>query len=144
MSDPLSVASGVVGIISLGIQLCQEIASYKAAWRAYDDDIGIIGLKAEELRMPLKRLREIVEEVRLTDPEIAACLNEKASCLQRQIERLKRSLDQYKPILHDGSVGKIRNKLKKAAYPIAGRDALRNMTSDMDSMQTTIQTTLAM
>ncbi|CAL5868713.1 uncharacterized protein PFLUO_LOCUS2940 [Penicillium psychrofluorescens] len=144
MADPFSVAGGAVGIISLGIQLSKEIASYTAAWRDYDEDIQILGIKAEELQTPFKRLRELVEDTRLTDPESASDLNEKASSLQRQIEKVKKNLDQYKPVFPDRSIGKLRNKLKKAAYPITTRDALRDMKSDMDGMQSTIQTALAL
>lgn len=144
MADPFSVAGGAVGVISLGIQLCKEIVSYTAAWRDYDGDIQLLGIKAEELQTPLRRLRELVEDTRLTDPEIASDLNERASNLQRQIEQVKEILDRYKPVFSGSSIGKLRNKLKKAAYPIIKRDFLRDMKSDMDGMQSVIQTTLAM
>ena len=62
MSDPFSIASGAVGIISLGIQLCKQITDYAEAWRSYDEDIEIIGLKAESLKGPLKQLRDFVED----------------------------------------------------------------------------------
>ncbi|KAE8135975.1 hypothetical protein BDV38DRAFT_284450 [Aspergillus pseudotamarii] len=143
MSDPFSIAGGAVGIISLGIQLCKEIISYAAAWRGHDDDIQAVGMKAEELQTALKALHEIVEGVRLTDPAVARDLNQKAISLQCQIEKVKRHIDQYRPALPDSSISKFRNKLKKAAYPITARDALCSMKADMDSMQSTIQTVLA-
>lgn len=74
MSDPFSVAAGAVGVISLGIQLCKEISSYTEAWQGYDGDIQSIGLTAESLKIPLKRLRDLVEDTRLTDPEIGTIL----------------------------------------------------------------------
>ncbi|KAE8420011.1 hypothetical protein BDV36DRAFT_293662 [Aspergillus pseudocaelatus] len=143
MSDPLSVAGGAVGIISLGIQLCKEIISYTAAWRSHDEDIQAVGMKAEELQTVLKALREFVADIRLTDPAVARDLNQKAIGLHCQIEKVKRHIDQYRPALRDSSISKFRHKLKKAAYPIVAPDSLCAMKADMDSMQTTIQTVLA-
>ena len=97
MSDPFSVAAGAVGVISLGIQLCKEISSYRDAWQDYDADIKSIGLKAESLKAPLKRLRDLVEDTRLTDPEIANDINEKALGLERQVKRLEKSLTRSSP-----------------------------------------------
>jgi hypothetical protein len=98
MSDPFSVAAGAVGVISLGIQLCKEISSYTEAWQGYDIDIESIGLKAESLKTPLKRLRDLVEDTRLTDPEIANDINEKALGLEHQVKRLEKKLNQIKPV----------------------------------------------
>ncbi|KAE8366887.1 hypothetical protein BDV27DRAFT_155518 [Aspergillus caelatus] len=136
MSDPLSVAGGAVGIISLGIQLCKEIISYTAAWRSHDEDILAVGIKAEELQTVLKALREFVADIRLTDPAVARDLNQKAIGLHCQIEKVKRHIDQYRPALRDSSISKFRHKLKKTAYPIVARDSLCAMKADMDSMQT--------
>lgn len=144
MSDPFSVAAGAVGVISLGIQLCKEISSYTEAWKGYDVDIESIGLKAESLKTPLKRLRDLVEDTRLTDPEIANDINEKALGLEHQVKRLEKKLNQIKPVFSDKPTDKFRNKLKKAAYPVISRDALRDIHSNLDSMQSTIQMTLAM
>lgn len=144
MSDPFSVAAGAVGVISLGIQLCKEISSYTEAWQGYDGDIQSIGFKAQSLKTPLKRLRDLVEDTRLTDSEIADDINEKALGLDTQVQRLEKKLNLIKPIFSDRPTDKFRNKLKKAAYPVVTRDALREIKSDLDSMQSTIQITLAM
>ena len=39
MSDPLSVAGTAVGVISLGIQVCQGLLEYYRAWEAQDKEI---------------------------------------------------------------------------------------------------------
>ncbi|KAJ5369911.1 uncharacterized protein N7496_006003 [Penicillium cataractarum] len=143
MSDPFSVAAGAVGVISLGIQLCKEISSYTEAWQGYDGDIQSIGAKAESLKTPLKRLRDLVEDTRLTDTEITNDINEKALGLEHQVQRLEKKLNLIKPVFSDKTSDKFRNKLKKVAYPVVTRDALRDIKSDLDSMQSTIQMTLA-
>lgn len=62
MSDPVSVAGSAVGVISLGIQVCQQIVSYCQSWRGYDQDIQKVASKADGLRTPLKKLREMIEK----------------------------------------------------------------------------------
>jgi hypothetical protein len=115
MSGPFSVAAGAVGVISLGIQPCKEISSYAEAWQEYNGDIQSIGLKAESLKAPLKRLRDLVEETRLTDPEMANDINEKALGLDSQVKRLEKQLKLIKTVFSDKTTGKFRNKLKKVA-----------------------------
>ncbi|KAJ5880413.1 uncharacterized protein N7473_011466 [Penicillium subrubescens] len=143
MSDPFSVAAGAVGVISLGIQLCKEISCCTKAWQGYDEDIQSIGLKAESLKIPLKRLRDLVEDTRLTDPEIATDINEKAMGLDSQVKRLEKKLKLIKPVFSDKPTDKFRNKLKKVAYPVVTQDCLQDIRGNLDSMQSTIQMTLA-
>ena len=39
MGDPFSVAGSAVGVISLGLAICQSLISYYGSWKAYDDEI---------------------------------------------------------------------------------------------------------
>ncbi|KAJ5611871.1 hypothetical protein N7528_008976 [Penicillium herquei] len=142
MSDPFSLASGAVGIISLGIQLCNQITDYAEAWRSYDEDIEGIGLKAESLKGPLRQLRSFVEDIRVTDSDTANDLVDKASELERRLKSLENRLAQAKPVISDSLKEKVRNRLKKFSYPLQARDALRNIKSDLDSVQSTIQLAL--
>lgn len=144
MTDPFSIASGAVGIISLGIQLCKKITDYAEAWRGYDEDIESIGLKAESLKGPLKQLRDFVEDTQVTDSSTANDLDEKASQLEWHLKRLEKRLSQAKPVISDSLKGKLRNKLKKVAYPVHVQDALKAIENDLDSVQATIQLALAM
>lgn len=100
--------------------------------------------RLKSLKTPLKRLRDLVEDTQLTDVEIANDINEKELGLEHQVQRLEKKLKLIKPVFSDRASDKFRNKLKKVAYPVVTRDALRDIKSDLDSMQSTIQMTLAM
>ena len=39
MADPLSVSSGVAGLISLAITVCQSLITYYKAWEGREDDV---------------------------------------------------------------------------------------------------------
>ncbi|KAJ5087625.1 hypothetical protein N7456_011241 [Penicillium angulare] len=144
MSDPFSIASGAVGIISLGIQFCKEITKYTEAWRGYDWDIESINLKAKSLETPLKRLREFVEDTRLTDAETANDIVEKTLELDRHLKRLKDRLLSVQPIISESLADQVRNKLRRAAYPLRAQDALRDIETDLDRVQSTIELALTM
>lgn len=144
MSDPFSIASGAVGVISLGIQLCKHITEYAEGWRGYDEDIESIGLKAESLKGPLKQLRDLVEDTRLTDSETANNISNKVLELERCLKRLENRLAQAKPVISDSLKERLRNKLKKVAYPVRAQNALRDIKADLESIQATIQFALTM
>lgn len=143
MSDPLSVAGTAVGIISLGLQVCKEIVSYCEAWRGYDEDIQRIATGASELRLPLQQLRYLIEDPSLDDPEILKDLAGKAFRLEETVVRLRNTIDRLKPILSDSVPDKIRAQVKKASYPFQ-KNALRDVASDLERIQSVLQTTLSM
>ncbi|KAJ5793745.1 hypothetical protein N7457_000344, partial [Penicillium paradoxum] len=134
MSDPLSTA---VGIISLGLQVCGEIVSFCQAWQGFSEDIQSIVEKADGLRVPLKTLRDMIEDSYTTDPTLAKDLEQKAMCIERAIRRLKAATDRYT----SSDRNTLGFQLRKAAYPFR-KDGLRDMASDLDSVQLLLHTTL--
>ncbi|KAL2825341.1 hypothetical protein BDW59DRAFT_161817 [Aspergillus cavernicola] len=71
MSDPFSVAGSTVGVISLGLQLCNQLVSYCRSVRDANQDLQNIATKAAGLRAPLKALRDILEEEELEQSDIS-------------------------------------------------------------------------
>ncbi|CAG8221740.1 unnamed protein product [Penicillium olsonii] len=140
MSDPLAVAGSAVGIISLGLQVCGEIVSYCQAWRGFDEDIQRITEKADGLCMPLKGLREIIEYAQRNSHAEASDLESKTQSLQKAILRLKSATDRC------ASTGSItpngfRYQLKKATYSFK-KDGMREISTDLDSIQMLLHTAL--
>lgn len=141
MSDPLSVAGTAVGIISLGLQVCGEIVSFCQAYRGFDEDIQLIGEKADGLRQPLRVLRRIIEDFGTTDPTIASDLEKKAKTIEKVIQRLKKATDGYSSLPCDRV--SFRFQLKKAAYPFR-KEGLSDMANDLDSVQAMLNTAILM
>ncbi|KGO45164.1 hypothetical protein PEX1_000030 [Penicillium expansum] len=141
MSDPLSIAGTAVGIISLGLQVCGEIVSFCQAWRGFNEDIQNISEKADAARMPLRTLRELIEDFHTTDPAIARDLENKARSIEQVIKRLKTATDRY--ATGTSNTESFRLQLKKAAYPFK-KEALREIASDLESVQAMLQTALQM
>lgn len=141
MSDPLSVAGTAVGIISLGLQVSGKIVSYCQKWQGFNEDIQNIGQKADGLRMPLRALGELINDFHTTDPAIASDLENKAKSIEQVIKRLKTATDRYASTTSDPD--SFRFQLKKAAYPFR-KEGLREMASDLDSVQAMLQTAIQM
>lgn len=139
----MELAGTAVGIISLGLQVCQGIVSYSQAWRGYDEEIQNARNKAQALRMPLKTLRDTVEELQQTRPEVAADLEEQAMSMQSSIEKLKKVVDRFKPAQSEAFPDKVRAQLKKGVYYFQ-KDTLQDVQNHLDQIQNVLQTSLLM
>ncbi|CAI7673747.1 unnamed protein product [Penicillium pancosmium] len=142
MADPLSILGAALGVVSLGLQVREEITSYCKAWRGAEEEIQEIANKAESLEGPLKALREIIQETQLSNPGIAYDLQNKIQTIRGGILKVQNAVDRWKPALSAKGFGeKIRAQRKKAAYPFR-KEALRALANELDSLQMGLQTTL--
>ncbi|KAF7712756.1 Uncharacterized protein PECH_003814 [Penicillium ucsense] len=146
MSDPFSAAASAIGVISLGIQVTQQLITFCQAYQSYDEDIKRIEAKASSLRRPLHALREIIQDAQSSNPELADDLAEKALGLQRMVNRLKVAMEGNMPgpPLAERLVSeRLRGHLKRVVYPFR-RDALKDMWGDLEGIQNALQMTLSL
>ncbi|KAL3447357.1 hypothetical protein BJX65DRAFT_308083 [Aspergillus insuetus] len=154
MADPFSIAGSTVGVISLGLQVCGLLVTYCRSVNDTDQDIQSISNKAAGLRVPLKTLRDILEEYEFPDPEthpwtigssaqsdIRADLKDKVQVIVAAIERPKASVDKYGPSTSQGLDGRFRAGYKKLVYHYR-KDTLRDMIRDLDEIQMNLHTSL--
>lgn len=99
-------------------------------------------MKAESVCVPLKALREIIEETRMTHPDTATDLSKKAMDITVSVKRLQGILERYGPRASSDLPGKAKNQLKRAVYHFR-KETLRDMGTELDSMQNILQTSLA-
>ncbi|KAJ5922331.1 hypothetical protein N7516_010034 [Penicillium verrucosum] len=137
----MELAGTAVGIISLGLQVCQGIVSYSQTWRRYDEEIQNARNKAKALRMLLKTLRDTIEELQQTRPEVAADLEEKAMSMRSSIEKPKKIVDRFKPAQSEAFPDKVRAQLKKGVYYFQ-KDTLQDVQNHLDQIQNVLQTSL--
>ncbi|KAL3467110.1 hypothetical protein BJX64DRAFT_283835 [Aspergillus heterothallicus] len=155
MADPFSIAGSAVGVISLGLQVCSLLVAYCQSVKDADQDIESVLNKAAGLRVPLKTLRDILEEYEIADPEtspwtvgsaaqsdIREDMKDKVQTIVAAVERLKASVDKYKPpVSHGGPDGRFRASYKKLVYHFR-KDTLRDMIRDLDEIQMNLHTSL--
>jgi exonuclease VII small subunit len=141
MGDPLSVAGTAVGIISLGLTVCNTIVSYGCAYRAFDEDIQNLKSKAESLGENLEILKGAIEYTRTAEPETAIVLSNKVIRIKRVLVRLDGKIKRYGPSVSPESLA--RKTFKKTTYPFR-KDDFRDLVADLDSVQDDLQAALAM
>lgn len=136
-----------LGVISLALQVRDEIATYCKAWRGAQEDIEEVANKAEGLVVPLGALRDIIQDTQLTNPDIAEDLRSKLDVLRVGVEKVQASVKKCRPDFEafagDSFSDKLRAHRKRAVYPFR-KDALRALATDLDGMQINLQTTLQM
>ncbi|KAI9373041.1 hypothetical protein BJX61DRAFT_505013 [Aspergillus egyptiacus] len=149
MADLFSIAGSTVSVISLGLQVCNMLVSYCRSVRDADQDIQSIANKATGLRVPLKTLRDILEEEEMSDveansrrppgkSEITEDMRAKVEAIVAAITRLKMAVDKYGPA---ASQGRLRAGYKKIMYPLR-KETLQDMLKELDEIQMNLHTSL--
>lgn len=77
MADLASLAGTAVGVISLGIQVCQGLVSYYKNWKSFDDDIAHLYAKIDGLRITLENLEHTLPKLRHLNANIMIDVEEK-------------------------------------------------------------------
>src|SRR6266511_2160973 len=95
MADPFSVAGSAVGVISLGISVCQGLLQYYASWRDYGDDIVATMRLLEGLMTSFQSLKLVVESPDFK-PELVGQLKEKIMNCEDGVERLRKKIEKIK------------------------------------------------
>ncbi|KAL4960356.1 uncharacterized protein BDV14DRAFT_182803 [Aspergillus stella-maris] len=60
MTDPISISGGVVGVVSLGVTVCQGLIAYYGPWKSYDDEINDFTTRLEGLQRTLVVIRSFI------------------------------------------------------------------------------------
>ncbi|KAK0712563.1 hypothetical protein B0T26DRAFT_752784 [Lasiosphaeria miniovina] len=63
MADPISIASGVAGFVSLGIDICKGLKQYVSAYRDFDKDAKEVFAQLEGLQSSLALLGSALEGI---------------------------------------------------------------------------------
>ena len=69
MGEPLSIAAGTAGIVSLGLQVCGGLITYCKAWRHHDKNIAEALERLTDLDLTFKALDEIIVVVETLDDD---------------------------------------------------------------------------
>jgi hypothetical protein len=58
MGDPFSVAGSAVGVISLGLTVCQGLLTYYGQFKAYDEEIRDVSNHNQKFREHVEGVRK--------------------------------------------------------------------------------------
>lgn len=77
MADPASIVGTAVGVLSLGIQVCQGLVSYYEKWKSFDDDIAHFHASIDGLRITLENLECTLPKFKNSSANIVADVEKK-------------------------------------------------------------------
>lgn len=149
MGDPFSVAGSAVGVVSLGLQVCQGLASYINKYRSADKEVRNCKCKVDGLNLILQELYDLLTGADGTDPSLSGkfkvALRMITDC-KGGIEDLERTLPKIQSNSSEPSQGvfpKIKTASKRALYPFR-RDALVGLLPVLEGLQENLDTALAL
>ncbi|KAL4877125.1 hypothetical protein BJY04DRAFT_222441 [Aspergillus karnatakaensis] len=120
MADSFSVAGSAVGVVSLGLTLCQGFLVYYGPYKSFHEDIDEIWSRIQSLDASLTTLRRVVAEAHPTPVTQAVHLATRniQNCHQG-LEKLGTMLNKCHRICpqNTGKASKLKNQYNRLLYP---------------------------
>lgn len=143
MADPFSLASGAIGVISLGLTICDAIISYTSAFKEQHQYLDILSGKAEGLSNCLRLLSQALPALRTRTPDIARQIDSSLAECSAHLVLLDSKIASLRCVQGPSlSRDKFRHATQKALLPFK-KDVLVEMSGTIDSLQRNLDTILA-
>ena len=118
MAEALGVAGSAVGVISLGIQVCQGLLAYYDSWKGCHQDIADTLRSVASLDKTLKYLREIVEDQIKPGESIEQQIGDIVAQCAAGIQALEGELGKFKKYTESADIrAKFNSHLRRLQYP---------------------------
>lgn len=143
MGDPFSVAGSAVGVISLGLTVCQGLLTYYGPFKAYDEEIRDVSNHIKSFESTLKALENVLANSQiflspLTAQSATVALDSIFNC-QEGLERLSKMLNKCKSTSTKLLGSKI--QINRILYPLK-RDTLMALLETVNWLQAHLNTSL--
>lgn len=143
MADPLSVASGVMGVVSAGLVTCEGLVSYFSAYKGQDHYLDSLTQRAENLQCSLTFLRQALPLWREQPFDTASRIEQHAAACQAGIVILSGHLSGFKPAPESSlRRDKFQHLVQKTAFPFK-KTTIVEMSGILDGFQENLNTILS-
>ncbi|KAJ5665326.1 NACHT nucleoside triphosphatase [Penicillium maclennaniae] len=136
MADPLAIASGIAGLLSLGIQVTQSLVKFYATYKDQDTDLAKITHNLNSLQSIFRALDIAVKE-RRSQADAQGLLLEVEKAVRKcedVISELQSECDKF----HKDSAAALKDRVKvagrRAAYPFR-RSTLKKLEEDVSDIR---------
>jgi hypothetical protein len=145
MGDPFSVAGSAVGVISLGLSICQGLLAYYGPFKAYDEQIHDVSNRITSFDSTLKALEDVLAHAQvfsspLTAQSATVALDSIFAC-QEGLERLSKMLERCKGTASAKSFLGSKIQINRILYPFR-RDTLMAILETVSWLQAHLNTSL--
>jgi hypothetical protein len=119
MAEALGVASSIVGIVSLGIQVAQGLLTYYGSWKDQDTDISNMCISIESLEMTLEILSNAIQPPAKFDKIIKDNVEKNILLSEVGLRDLKSQLEKANTTVlpKQGVRSTMRRHMRRAFYP---------------------------
>ncbi|CAG8902272.1 unnamed protein product [Penicillium egyptiacum] len=136
MSDPLSIAAGIAGFLSLGIQVTQTLVDFYSVYKSQDADIAKITRNMENLQGAFRSLESAIQK-RQSQPNAEELLKEVEKATQRCHEIIHELRAECQK-LHSESVTCLKGRLqaagRRATYPFR-KSTIQKIEEDVGAIR---------
>ena len=116
MADPFSVASGAVGVVSLGLTACQGLLQYYSSWKGSYDHVAKTCTSLEALTETFRSLETTVKDRKLSQAIVDRVTKNIGLC-EDGVKELNKKLAKVKKTPINGIEEHIRSQIRRALYP---------------------------
>ena len=143
MSDPLSVAASVAGLISLGITVSQSLVDFYASYKNIDSDLNGTMKRLESLLDIFHYLEESISIRKFQTGEQDLVNNIEASISEcdNLIHELQAECEKFSKTSSDSVKAAIRIAGRRATYPFR-RSTLQKIDEDIDEIRANLSSAL--
>jgi hypothetical protein len=136
MTDPLSVAAGLAGLITLGIQVTKSLIEFYTSYRGQDTDVARTTGSLESLLSTFRCLHDALRS-RIFRPDEQGLIKNIESSLYKcdeLIQELKKECEKFDKASISGIKGTIKVAGRRAAYPLR-QSTLQKLHEDISEIR---------
>lgn len=143
MADPLSVAAGVAGLISLGIQSTQSLVDFYNAYKNRDSDLSSINERLESLLGIFQCLgKTLSDRVFQADEQgLIKCIETSVKNCDELIQELQDECQKFSKACSNGIKAAVRVVGRRAAYPFR-QSTLQKLDEDVSEIRANLSSAL--
>lgn len=136
MADPLAIASGIAGLLSLGIQVTQSLVNFYNAYKDQDTDLAKVAQNLDRLQSIFRALDVAIKE-RRSQADTRDLLREVEKAVRKCEEFITELRSEYKKFHKDLASGfkdRVKFAGRRAAYPFR-KSTLRKLEEDVSDIR---------
>lgn len=142
--DPLSIAAGSAGFLSIGLQVCKGLLEYYSSWKSFDEDISALYAKTEGLARILIVLDATVQNPKLSQDAVKVIQDQMSTCAV-SLKKLEKTFEKVKERNTRGHsmLDKVKAQGRRAFYPFKESTIAKlkeNVSGILEDLQVAIQT----
>lgn len=141
MAEALGVASGVVGIVSFGIELCQGLLEYYSSWKDAESEVMITWNSIQDLTQILLLIKSTLDNQDIAS-EVIFKIHDSIALCEDGIANLNKKLQKIQNFPLRDTVGeRFLSQARRALYPFK-KSTLIKLQEIVEDLQDRLHLTL--